>query len=96
MSVINLAIFFVMEKFPDRRDLVKRLFSASANFQTLCEDFRQCSEALRYWIQSMETDAPARRLEYKALQRELAGEIVRFLNEADKQPPNRGGAKIES
>ena len=83
MGVINSAIFTILERFPDRKDAVKRLFSANVNFQTLCEDFRQCSEALKYWNQSIKTDAPARREEYEALRRELESEINRFLNEAE-------------
>jgi hypothetical protein len=87
MGVINSAIFFILERFPERREVIRRLFSASNSFQTLCEDFRQCHEAQQYWARSTETDAPARRREYRALQRELAGEIVRFLDEADLQQP---------
>jgi len=86
VSVINSAVFFILERFPDRRDLIKRLFTANNNFQILCEDFRQCSEALQYWNQSMKTDAQVRIKEYSALQCELEEEIDRFLNEADKQP----------
>ena len=85
MGVIKSAIFLILERFPDRKDLVRRLFSANADFRILCEDFRQCSEALQYWNQSTKTDAPSRRKEYRALQRELADEIDRFLKEADSR-----------
>ena len=85
MCVIKSAIFTIFERFPDRKDTVKRLFNANDEFQTLCEDFRQCSQALEYWDQFMKADAPARRQEYKAIRRELEDEINRFLNEAESK-----------
>jgi len=81
MNVIHTAMFLTLERFPDRAEMIKRLFSESEDFQTVCEDFRQCSTALRYWNQSMKADAPARRLEYAALLRELEQEIEQRLIE---------------
>jgi hypothetical protein len=83
MSVIKSAIFTIYERFSDRKDTVKRLFNASDEFQTLCDDFRQCCQALEYWNQSIKADAPARRQEYKALRRELEDEINRLIDEAE-------------
>ena len=81
MTVIKNAIFPVMERFPGTADTIKRLFSESEDFQSLCEDYRRCSEALRHWDKSAEEDAPARRQEYQALLRELEEEIEQNLNE---------------
>jgi hypothetical protein len=36
-----------------------------------------------YWNQSIKTDAPARREEYKALRQELENEIKRLIDEAE-------------
>jgi hypothetical protein len=85
MSVIKSAIFAILERFPARKDTIKRLFIADGEFQTLCEDFCQCSQALVYWNQSIKTDAPARREEYKALRQELENEIKRLIDEAESK-----------
>ncbi len=81
MTVIKKSIFPVMERFPGTADTIKRLFSESENFQILCEDYRQCREALRHWGRSAEEDAPARRREYQALLGELEKEIEQSLSE---------------
>ena len=88
MGVINSAIFIILERFPDRKDAIKRLFSANGEFQTLCEDFRQCNQALVYWSHSNKTEAPARRKEYEEIQGELETEIYRFLNETEHKFPS--------
>ena len=88
MGVINSAIFIILERFPDRKDAIKRLFSSNGEFQTLCEDFRQCNRALAYWSQSSKTNAQVRRKEYEVLQGELETEIHRFLNEAEHKFPS--------
>jgi hypothetical protein len=85
MGVIKSAIFTILERFPDRKDAIRRLYCASIGFQTLCEDFCQCDRALAHWTQSARTDAPARKEEYEALQRELENEINRFLDEAESK-----------
>ena len=82
----------VLSKFPEHRETIKRLFKKKESFQTLCEDFRQCSEALKYWNRSASEVAPVRREEYRALLRDLAGEILQTVNESkringEKQEP---------
>jgi len=81
MTVIQTGLFSVMERFPDRKDAVKRLFRESEAFQTVCEDYRKCAEALRYWNESASEEAPARREEYAALLKDLEAEILQGLNE---------------
>lgn len=93
MSIIESGLFFVFERFPDRKATVKALYRESEDFQSLCEDYRQCAAALRYWQQSSEDYAPARRLEYTALLQELEEEIVKFLK-VSEQPDTQIG--IES
>jgi len=48
----------------------------------LCEDYRQCAEALQHWNQSLDEDAPARMQEYRALLQELEDEISQNINYA--------------
>ncbi len=71
-----------MKRFPDRKDTVKQLFKESETFQSVCEDYRRCAEALRHWNESASEEAPARREEYAALLRDLEAEILQNLNES--------------
>ena len=75
MTVVKSSVFHVLEKFPDRGEDIKRLYKESPDFQTICEDFRQCDEALHHWNQSNEKEAPARRQEYEQLLQELVDEF---------------------
>ena len=81
MTVIKSSVFHVLEKFPDRAGEIKRLYRASQDFQTVCEDYRQCAEALHHWNQSDEKAASIRRQEYAQLVQELMDEICLYLNE---------------
>ena len=81
MTVIKTSVFSVVKRFPDRKDTVKRLFKRSVTFQTICEDYLQCVEALRYWKQSAEENATARTREYEGLLIDLEAEILQNLNE---------------
>ena len=82
MSVIRNTVFSVLDQFPDHKQTILRLFRESENFQSLCQDCRLCTAALRHWNRSEDHDAPARRHEYGALLRELAAEILQYLNES--------------
>ena len=81
MSVIQTSVFTVVKRFPDRKEAVKRLFRESDTFQTVCEDYRRCVEALRHWNQSASEVAPARREEYVALLKDTEAEVLQFLNQ---------------
>ncbi|WP_419660984.1 hypothetical protein Dvar_13950 [Desulfosarcina variabilis str. Montpellier] len=82
MTIIKSSVFHVLEKFPDRAGEIKRLYRKNQDFQTICEDYRQCAEALHHWSQSNEKEAPIRRQEYEQLFQELMDEICLYLNEA--------------
>jgi hypothetical protein len=84
MTIIKSGLFLVFERFPDRKATVKALYQESENFQSLCDDYRQCAAALRYWEQSSEDYAPARRHEYTALLQELEEEIAKFLKVSEQ------------
>jgi hypothetical protein len=82
MPVIETSLFSVIKRFPDRKEAVKQLFAESEFFQTVCEDYRKCAEALRHWDQSASEEAPVRRKEYASLQKDLEAEILEILNES--------------
>jgi len=84
MSIIKPSLFLIFERFPDSKEAVKTLYRESEDFQSLCEDYRQCVLALRYWSRSPEDYAPSRRQEYTVLLRELEEEIVKVLNVSEQ------------
>jgi len=82
MTVIDTSVFSVVKRFPDRTDAVKKLFKKSKAFQTVCEDYRKCTEALRHWNESASVEATARREEYAVLLHDLEAEILQTLDES--------------
>ena len=76
--IIRPGLFLVIERFPDRRDVFKRLYKDHEGFRTLCENYRQCLEALRYWAQVDTQLAPARHREYHSLLKELERELRQY------------------
>jgi len=82
MPITLTSLFPVMKRFPNRRNAVKQLFKESNSFQTMCEDYRECIDALDYWKRSDSKEAPLRRTEYSALLRDLEMEILQKLNES--------------
>jgi hypothetical protein len=81
MTVIQTSVFPVLKRFPDRKDTVKQLFKENETFQSVCEDYRRCAEALRHWNESASEEAPVRREEYATLLRDLEAEILQSLDE---------------
>ena len=84
MTVIQSGIFHVLEIFPDHSGDITRLFKENQEFQTVCDDYRQCAKALRYWNQSKAKEAPARRQEYDGLLQQMLEEIRYCLNASYK------------
>ena len=82
MPIAYTGLPIVLAKFPDHQEKIKRLFKRNETFQTLCEDYRQCFEALKYWNESPSEDAAARRNEYEALLRDLGEEILQSVSES--------------
>ena len=82
MTVIKSSVFHVLEKFPERAGDIKRLYRKNQEFQTVCDDYRQCAEALHHWNRSHEKAASIRRQEYAQLFQELMDEIRLYLNES--------------
>ena len=82
MTITKSSVFHVLEKFPDRAGEIKRLYKENQDFHIMCEDYRQCAEALHHWNQSHRKEAVTRRREYEQLFQELMDEICLYLNEA--------------
>jgi hypothetical protein len=79
MPVIQPSLFVVMKSFPDRKDAVRQMYRTSKSFQDICWNYSKCSEALRYWAESEDENAPEREKEYSALLQELELEITNSL-----------------
>jgi len=81
MGVIHPSIFFVIKRFPEHKDVLKELYLISASFQSMCEDYQACIEALSHWNNMDSENAMARRNEYGELIQSLESEIMGCLNE---------------
>ena len=81
MAVIKKRLYPVLEKFPDHKDEVNRLFRDSETFQAICEDYLRCEKALRYWRRVESEEVLIRREEYADLLQELELEIRQYLNQ---------------
>ena len=57
------------------------MYRSSESFQSICESYQKCSEALEYWALSDLAEAPARQREYEELLNELEVEILQSLEE---------------
>ena len=79
MSIIRTSLFAVIKRFPHRKAALRQLFKENDSFQTLCEDYWKCAEALRHWNQSASEEAVVRREEYAELLQDLEAEILENL-----------------
>ena len=79
MPVVKNSLFLVVQRFPNRKESVRKLFRESESFRSLCDDFSSCSEALERWNRSSSPEVPQLREEYKDLLQELEKEIVECL-----------------
>lgn len=79
MAVIHPGIFLVMKRFPDRREEIVRCFYDSESFQTLCEDYKQCSHALQFWSRADSAKSIQRKTEYEEMLQSLEFEILQYL-----------------
>ncbi len=82
MSVIHPGLFLVIERFPDHREILYRLYAADEAFQTLCDNYQECFQAVEYWNHSKAASAPDRQQEYGALLNELETEIMQCCLES--------------
>ena len=70
---------FVLKRFPQHSEKIQQVFSKDPSFQSLCEDYRACSKALKYWSGATSDKAAARREEYRQLLLELEEEVLLYL-----------------
>ena len=82
MAVIKSSRIHVLKRFPEHKDVIHQHFRKNENFQTICDDYRQCAEALDHWNDYTSEEAPARRDEYADLLQDLESEILKTLNES--------------
>jgi hypothetical protein len=83
MTVIQNSVFQILEIFPDCSNAIKRLYKTNRKFQSVCEDYRVCAEALQHWNHSNKKEALVRRQEYEQLLQELVDEIRLFMNKSN-------------
>jgi len=81
MNKINANLSAVINRFPDREDVLKWLFLKSRDFQGICEDYHKCQEALLHLARSDKVNASALLKEYALLLDELEAEIMEKLDE---------------
>lgn len=73
----------IRSSFPGRDQLVERVFRDHPSFRDLCEDYRECLEAIHRWREEASAEAPHRRREYHELLEELKQEIETWLESRD-------------
>ena len=73
--MIHPGLFLIMQRFPLQKDKLRRLYLSSPSFQTLCDDYQKCTEALEHWGQSRHENAPERSSEYRELKQSLEREV---------------------
>lgn len=80
MTIIQPGLFLIMQRFPDRKDMLRHRFLSSESFQSICEDYQRCSEALIYWAKSQHEKAPDLYREYLELLHEMESYIIKSLD----------------
>jgi len=70
----------VAERYPEKKEAVKRLFESDQLFQSLCEEYEACMKAVRYWRESSLPAAPDFTNEFSTLLGELEVEILEYLS----------------
>lgn len=89
-TVKEMALAPILEKFPEAKERVRRLFQHTPSFQSLCEDYRDCLAAWQYWRQASSEDAPAFCQSYAELLQELEQEVRDYL-EKEEAPGSKSG-----
>lgn len=79
MSVIHHSLFLVIQRFPSDKKSLILLYQYSKPFQTLCDDYRKCVEAIDYWSKCENKKACELVNEYGKLKNSLEDEIKERL-----------------
>jgi hypothetical protein len=75
----NAALASVLENFPEAVARIRELFLQSPDFQSLCEDYRECRANWRHWRQAATDQAPDYAKIYAKLLQELEQDIRQSL-----------------
>ncbi len=75
----NAALASVLENFPEAVARIRELFQQSPDFQSLCEDYRECLANWRHWRQADSEQAPDYCKIYAELLKELEQEVRQSL-----------------
>jgi hypothetical protein len=75
----NAALASVLENFPEAVPRIRELFLQSPDFQSLCEDYRECLANWRHWQQATSEQASAYGKIYAELLQELEQEVRQSL-----------------
>ena len=76
----------IRTSFPGRDELIEHAFSESQPFQALCEDYRECNEALQRFKQLSAAESVPRSQEYADLLVDLGSEIQNWLEAMEVGP----------
>ena len=74
----------LVTRWPHRELSIRRLFTKSADFRTICEDYEEALRALQRW-QAAGSDGKAE--EYRSLAAEIEAEILRMLDRSMEGHP---------
>lgn len=85
MPIIHPGLFLVMQRFPNKRDILRQIYLKNSSFQTFCDDYQKCMKALEYWTRSDHEEAEKRSREYRELRENLESEIMEIIN-GDEKP----------
>jgi len=85
MSVIHPGLFLIMQRYPAHKDALRRMYLSSPSFQTLCDDYQQCSQALEHWTRSEHALAPELSRDYHQLLQGLESEIKELVADLSEQ-----------
>ena len=80
MTIIQPGLFLLMQRFPDKKDVLRLRYLNSKSFQSICKDYQKCSDALAYWAKSARENAPDLHQEYCVLLQELEADIIKGLS----------------
>jgi hypothetical protein len=72
----------LIERFPDHRGQIERLFNRNALFQSFCEEYQDAVAALKRWAAKGHEGADTRK-DWELMVYELEEEFLEFLSKDD-------------
>lgn len=79
------ALAWVVDLFPERREIIEEAFASNISFRSLCNDYRDCAEALSRLRRTLATTRSCEE-EYSILLNELVEEIREWLDRLEVEP----------